>query len=812
MHDAANILRRYFNQLPEPIIPLEFYERFRDPLKNHQEQAVGALEAQSPSVGDFDQDAAIRKYQRLITELPPLNRQLLLYILDLLAVFDSKSDLNKMTTANLAAIFQPGILSHPQHDMAPQEYRLSQDVLIFLIENQDNFLIGMHGTGFDPDTIRDVQSGAPSPSKGSGSPTTPGRAKTVVARSSSNASAGAESIRKWGSLRRNASVSSSKHSKRSDGAPVPVGSPATPAGASGVNRSNTVPSRRGGSNNSAQSSPRFSRDKQSSDTPTPTSGLVPAAAVINSTDLNKAREGSLQSTPVATVTPQFPPPNMRGPEVISPSDSESTTPLANVPSHPSPATTYHTPKKEDTPLLAPSNAGVEYMERPGLRTPSGSSGRGFLDMFKQSPTGDLEGQRKPNKLQKRRIPGTSLSSAQSSNNDLNEEAQQEERSSVTPTGPAAVAPAAATHTDTLATTTQPNDPTTPNRESTGGTLRAASPAGSYHSATEDTDDADFAGDDLSREQALEAPDKTKHKRRWRFSRSQNKPDPVSPPRSEALGSGNGGYKELTTSRSTIGSSGAAPPRRSFQDTATETSFGPATTTSTSTMPSTPTPATTLTDRSATGTSDAVFSDSERERRAGPMSWIRGKIHTHKDKDVERRAVRPGMQASDRQPSRENALTGVAPEIAPVPAPPTATHMVSPTSGPVHAPGAAPANASVPAPAPMTVPASAHVPTTAPTSAHVPTTVPAPAHVSTTQPASAPAPVEAESTTAHMPTPAPAPAPEPTPAIATTTQAETAKPSAESSVPGTPTVIRSDTDQSIEERFVQAEETIKAAGP
>jgi hypothetical protein len=180
VHDAANILRRYFNQLPEPIIPLEFYERFRDPLKNHQAQAVGIMDAQSPTIGDFDQDAAIRIYQALITELPPLNRQLLLYILDLLAVFASKSDLNKMTTANLAAIFQPGLLSHPQHDMAPQEYRLSQDVLIFLIENQDCFLIGMPGTAADHETVKEVQSGVPSPSKVPSSPVTPSRSKTVL--------------------------------------------------------------------------------------------------------------------------------------------------------------------------------------------------------------------------------------------------------------------------------------------------------------------------------------------------------------------------------------------------------------------------------------------------------------------------------------------------------------------------------------------------------------------------------------------------------------------------------------------------------
>ena len=73
------------------------------------------------------QSQVVAAYQKLITEVPPLNRQLLLYILDLLAVFSSKSDLNRMTAANLAAIFQPGIISHPQHDMAPMEYRLSQE-------------------------------------------------------------------------------------------------------------------------------------------------------------------------------------------------------------------------------------------------------------------------------------------------------------------------------------------------------------------------------------------------------------------------------------------------------------------------------------------------------------------------------------------------------------------------------------------------------------------------------------------------------------------------------------------------------------
>lgn len=33
VHDAASVLRRYLNALPEPLIPLELYEEFRDPLR-----------------------------------------------------------------------------------------------------------------------------------------------------------------------------------------------------------------------------------------------------------------------------------------------------------------------------------------------------------------------------------------------------------------------------------------------------------------------------------------------------------------------------------------------------------------------------------------------------------------------------------------------------------------------------------------------------------------------------------------------------------------------------------------------------------
>jgi hypothetical protein len=261
VHDAANILRRYFNNLPEPIIPLGNYDPFRQPLRGHQAEAVGHIEGQSPSSGGFDPDAAVRIYQHLIKGMPSLNRQLLLYILDLLAVFAAKSDVNKMTTHNLAAIFQPGILSHPQHDMSPQDYRLSQDVLIFLIDNQDHFLIGMEGTAVDEGTVKHVESGPSTPQ--AKTPTTPGRNNSGIGRSASTtSSAGAESLRRYNGVRRNVSTSS-KRSRHSGAVPSPI----TPAFAtpttSSVHRSNTLPSKR----SPALNSPRFPKERSGPSTP-----------------------------------------------------------------------------------------------------------------------------------------------------------------------------------------------------------------------------------------------------------------------------------------------------------------------------------------------------------------------------------------------------------------------------------------------------------------------------------------------------------------------------------------------------------------
>jgi hypothetical protein len=60
---------------------------------------------------------------------------------------------------DLAVIFRPAVLSHPDHEMQPQEHRLSQEVLEFLIAHQDWFMLDVtppSASGVGSDEEQDV--------------------------------------------------------------------------------------------------------------------------------------------------------------------------------------------------------------------------------------------------------------------------------------------------------------------------------------------------------------------------------------------------------------------------------------------------------------------------------------------------------------------------------------------------------------------------------------------------------------------------------------------------------------------------------
>jgi len=648
VHDAANILRRYLNQLPEPIVPLDSYEKFRDPLRGHQVQAVGDMEAEAQvqNGGDFDHSQAILTYQRLITELPPLNRQLLLYILDLLAVFSSKSEVNRMTSRNLASIFQPGMLSHPIHDMTPQEYRLSQDVVIFLIDNQDSFLIGMSGTAADEKTVKEIQTSAQSRQHSS-----PSMAKAVQAglgRSASNASAGADSLRKFGGIRRNVSVSS-KNSKSSMNVQTPVPlSPASPHGSvntsGGVHRSNTLPSKKSPSIPS-------SRFNKQSDSPTTTPTGLAQPGYLSPT----ARTSSPSSR---LAQPQA------NPDGRPSSTASSITPTAEVPS--SLATVNEsavgTQSKE---LLIP-------MEKLHLGPPSPSFGtqlgagtppreRKVSGFFAKSSTSDNERKdsRPPNKLRKKRLPGSSNPSAQSSANSLHAEPESPQNQAFytplpTPgvnnqvnTDPMATLLPSLSNTDATPVSESPphvsNDQQASNmppenqlHHNSDQTLKPShSPTPSVRSRASITDQTDQSEADHTDDPATKNGNKKKH--RWRLSSSTKKNGdvPVASPSSSRISSN----AVAENSTSSVGSFSKPQKSATIESQQLGTEPSTASTIQTSSTDSTP-----------SKNKEVIKDKEETTEKKGPIGWFKAKVAQAKEERKEREAEKERTKSPQRHGS------------------------------------------------------------------------------------------------------------------------------------------------------------------
>jgi len=484
---------------------------------------------------------AVTAYQKLITELPALNRQLLLYILDLLAVFASKADLNRMTAQNLAAIFQPGIISHPNHDMAPNEYRLSQDVLIFLIDNQDNFLIGMNGTAMDEKTKDEVKSGPPSI-------TTP--KATTLGRSASTASAGADSLRRAAGLRRNASLSSRNSRDRSSPGVSSPGTPVSPGamgGSVGTNgglgRSNTVPSNR----SPAMSGRRFQRIADANESGTPT---------INTPAPIPGSPPDEQTTPQDVSAPA----SSRGTDVRHPlaaqqqqtiysmvvENNQIAEPAASI------VAAHDVRPTQDAAAVTPVN-GRQTRER---------KISGYL--AKSPIFGPLDGQRDPNrqprKLQKRRLPGSSNESAQSSQASLHaDDAAAFHTPLATPSNFTyerqnpieghypSLSNTAATPTTEYPSESSTRSPTSQGNRNMSQTLMPPrSPTTSAHSRESATDPSDL--------DALEDPAVRKEKRRHRYRWSKADAAPLAPP--PPIGQNPG----ARTSNSSLGSN---RPRKSF---------------------------------------------------------------------------------------------------------------------------------------------------------------------------------------------------------------------------------------------------------
>ncbi|KAK6507283.1 hypothetical protein TWF481_005729 [Arthrobotrys musiformis] len=299
-----------------------------------------------------------------------------------------------MPAANLAAIFQPGIISHPDHEMSPADYRLSQDVLIFLILNQDNFLLGMRGS--DENENRHHEDKVPSEGYQPSSESPRNQSKNGLDRHPSNASAGAESVKKFGIQRHN-----STSSRKSVSSPT--------VGPIGLSRSNTVPSKNRSPSvttptfppRTPQSprmpvSPRFPQKGQMSE------GITPEQEVPDS------MAGKTLALPAAAITEQSTE-KSEFPRVSSSHGEKTTSEFSEMVSPVEP------PTNSDSQPPAQAPAEQSNSAQP-LRTPTKE--KSFSSYFARSPGSETE-RKTSNKLRKKRIPGSQNPSAESSTASLN---------------------------------------------------------------------------------------------------------------------------------------------------------------------------------------------------------------------------------------------------------------------------------------------------------------------------------------------------------------------------------------------------------
>ncbi|KIX08042.1 uncharacterized protein Z518_02697 [Rhinocladiella mackenziei CBS 650.93] len=142
IHDCAALLLRYLKALPEPIIPFDRYYQFTAPFRQHSDWKLPY--DYWPDVESFSRNpqqvTLIQHCREEIFGLPTLNRQFLLYILDLFSYGASRWEKNDMPIARLVSVFHPAVLSGRPQEMNEAEHRLAQDSVIFLTHWQDGLL------------------------------------------------------------------------------------------------------------------------------------------------------------------------------------------------------------------------------------------------------------------------------------------------------------------------------------------------------------------------------------------------------------------------------------------------------------------------------------------------------------------------------------------------------------------------------------------------------------------------------------------------------------------------------------------------
>jgi GTPase-activating protein SAC7 len=144
VYDVADVFRRYLTQMPDAVVPQRLCQAFVAPvLRRRQEGGEEKEEEGKPAVAGGGAAAAEEEtaaaYRKLVAGLPDEHRDLLVYLLDLLAFFAANPDETKMGAQGLATVFQPAVLSRPVEEMTLSDLKICQEALEFLIGIGESF-------------------------------------------------------------------------------------------------------------------------------------------------------------------------------------------------------------------------------------------------------------------------------------------------------------------------------------------------------------------------------------------------------------------------------------------------------------------------------------------------------------------------------------------------------------------------------------------------------------------------------------------------------------------------------------------------
>lgn len=114
-HVITGLLKLYLRQLPKPLIPSEFFPRFK---------AILSIETDGKK---------IMAIQKTLTYLEPENYATLDYIIRFLSEVSQSSEINKMTAKNISVVFGPCFMFNPLPSFEDTDIQL--EVCLILIEN-----------------------------------------------------------------------------------------------------------------------------------------------------------------------------------------------------------------------------------------------------------------------------------------------------------------------------------------------------------------------------------------------------------------------------------------------------------------------------------------------------------------------------------------------------------------------------------------------------------------------------------------------------------------------------------------------------